>query len=55
MLSTKDSRQPYKLSNLLLVTESLTFIAGKGKAFAFVIDKVLPSVVVSSVTPIILL
>jgi len=35
MLSTRDSLQPYKLSNLLLVTESLTLIAGKGKEFCF--------------------
>ena len=35
ILSTRDSLQPYKLSNLLLVTESLTLIAGKGKAFCF--------------------
>ena len=36
MLSTKDFRQTDKLSEkYLIVTESLTFIAGKGKAFCF--------------------
>ena len=35
ILSTRDSLQPYKLSNLLLVTESFTFIAGNGSAFCF--------------------
>ena len=35
---------------ICLVTESLTLIAGKGRAFAFAIDKVLTPVVVSSVT-----
>jgi hypothetical protein len=35
MPSTSDSRQPYRLSNLLFVTESLTLIAGKPEpAFA---------------------
>src|SRR6185437_1880520 len=32
--SASDSRQPYRLSNLLLVTESLTLIAGISSDFA---------------------
>ena len=52
--STSDSRQPYRLSNFDLVTESLTLMAGNGSApfFAKSYRRFTP-VVVSSVTPLI--
>src|SRR5690625_560180 len=54
MPSTKDSRQPYKLSNLDLVTESLTLIAGNASVPSLDIwYKRCTPVVVSSVTPLI--
>src|SRR6056297_188205 len=50
--STSDSRQPYRLSNLLLVTESLTLIAGNFSVPSFCMRyRRLTPVVVSSVTP----
>src|ERR1700736_6005613 len=53
MASTSDSRQPYRLSNLLLVTESLTLIAGKASFPSFAISyRRWTPVVVSSVTPL---
>src|SRR5438067_7117950 len=54
MPSISECRQPYLLSNLLLVTESLTLIAGNSKvpAFANSYSRCTP-VVVSSVTPMI--
>src|SRR5450830_21027 len=52
--STRDSRQPYKLSNLDLVTESLTLIAGKASLPSLCIwYRRCTPVVVSSVTPLI--
>src|SRR3989344_2625613 len=52
MPSISDSRQPYKLSNLDLVTESLTLNAGNGSRPSFSIwYKRCTPVVVSSVTP----
>src|SRR5690554_8235674 len=55
MPSTKDSRQPYRLSNFDLVTESLTLIAGNGKRPSCSIwYRRCTPVVVSSVTPLIL-
>src|SRR5699024_9912699 len=52
MPSTSDSRQPYKLSNLDLVTESLTLIAGNASVPSLDIwYKRCTPVVVSSVTP----
>lgn len=52
--SIKDSRQPYKLSNLLLVTESLTLIAGiLSSPFSNILYKLWTPVVVSSETPLI--
>src|ERR1044072_2281916 len=54
MPSTSDSRQPYRLSNLLLVTESLTLIAGNASAPSFAIwYRRFTPVVVSSLTPLI--
>src|SRR5882757_1542441 len=53
MPSTNDSRQPYRLSNLLLVTESLTLIAGNFSRPSLAIwYRRLTPVVVSSVTPL---
>src|SRR5580698_11606095 len=55
MASTRDSRQPYKLSNLDLVTESLTLNAGNASCPSLAIwYRRLTPVVVSSVTPLIL-
>src|SRR5205823_12787584 len=53
MPSTRECRQPYLLSNLLLVTESLTLIAGKSRVPCCCISysRCTP-VVVSSVTPL---
>src|SRR5437879_13207589 len=53
MPSTSDSRQPYRLSNLLLVTESLTLMAGKASlpSLAIWYSRFTP-VVASSVTPL---
>ena len=54
MASTALSRQPYLLSNLLLVTESFTFIAGIGKVPLFIRSyKRCTPVVVSSLKPLI--
>src|SRR5690606_35956236 len=54
MASTKDSLQPYLLSNLDLVTESLTLIAGIGKVPFFILSYSLSTpVVVSSEIPLI--
>src|SRR6478752_6441810 len=54
MPSTNDSRQPYRLSNLDLVTESLTLIAGKASLPSLCIwYRRCTPVVVSSVTPLI--
>mmetsp|Transcript_28618 Transcript_28618/g.50884 ORF Transcript_28618/g.50884 Transcript_28618/m.50884 type:complete len:208 (+) Transcript_28618:1008-1631(+) len=52
MPSTSDSRQPYRLSNLLFVTESLTLMAGSGSLpfFRRLYSDFTP-VVVSSVMP----
>src|SRR5207344_945640 len=51
---TSDSRQPYRLSNLLFVTLSLTLIARNGSVpFALISFRRCTPVVVSSVTPII--
>src|SRR5256885_14495236 len=54
MPSTSECRQPYLLSNLLLVTESLTLIAGNSSepSRAISYSRCTP-VVVSSVTPLI--
>src|SRR5262245_7700703 len=54
MPSTSDSRQPYRLSDLDLVTESLTLIAGNlsRPSFAIWYRRFTP-VVVSSETPLI--
>src|SRR5690606_40336396 len=53
MPSTSDSRQPYKLSNLLFVTESLTLIAGNASLPSFAIwYRRFTPVVVSSLTPL---
>src|SRR3954453_9322968 len=54
MPSMSEWRTPYRLSNLLLVTESLTLIAGKSSvpAFSNSYSRMTP-VVVSSVTPLI--
>ena len=52
--STKLSLQPYLLSNLDLVTESFTFIAGTLRVFSFSISINLKTpVVVSSDNPLI--
>src|SRR5690606_23520030 len=52
MPSTNDSRQPYRLSNLDLVTESLTLMAGKASSpFLDIWYRRCTPVVVSSVTP----
>src|SRR5436190_15326295 len=52
MPSTSDSRQPYRLSNLLLVTESFTLIARNiSSPLADICLRRLTPVVVSSVTP----
>src|ERR1700722_7578535 len=52
MPSTSDSRQPYRLSNLLLVTESLTLIAGTSSVpFSSILYRRWTPVVVSSETP----
>ena len=52
MPSTSDSRQPYKLSNLLLVTESLTLNAGTLRLPSAIISyKRCTPVVVSSDSP----
>src|SRR5215510_5255443 len=52
MPSISEWRQPYRLSNLLLVTESLTLIAGKGSSPFFCISyRRCTPVVVSSLTP----
>src|SRR5450830_2196610 len=52
--STSDSRQPYRLSNLDLVTESLTLIAGKASLPSLnICYRRCTPVVVSSVTPLI--
>src|SRR6201996_4333626 len=52
MPSTSDSRQPYRLSNLLLVTESFTLIAGTSSVpcSSILYSRCTP-VVVSSETP----
>src|SRR3546814_6639234 len=52
MPSTSDSRQPYRLSNLDLVTESLTLMAGTSSSpFCDIWYRRCTPVVVSSVTP----
>ncbi len=52
MPSTSDSRQPYRLSNFDLVTESLTLMAGISRSpFACIWYRRWTPVVVSSVTP----
>merc|ERR1719494_1563905 len=52
--STRDSLHPYKLSNLLLVTESLTLMAGIfSSPFLNILYKLCTPVVVSSDTPLI--
>src|SRR3546814_7699812 len=52
MQSTRDSRQPYRLSNLDLVTESLTLMAGTASSpFCDIWYRRCTPVVVSSVTP----
>src|SRR5450830_1297478 len=52
--STNDSRQPYRLSNFDLVTESLTLIAAKASSpFFDMLYRRSTPVVVSSVTPLI--
>lgn len=54
MPSTSDSRQPYRLSNLDLVTESLTLMAAKASSpFCDIWYRRCTPVVVSSVTPLI--
>jgi len=54
MPSTSDSRQPYRLSNLLLVTESFTLIARNSSVpLADISFRRCTPVVVSSVTPMI--
>src|SRR5512134_1928914 len=54
MPSTRDSLQPYRLSNLDLVTESLTLIAGNASRPSLAIwYRRFTPVVVSSVTPLI--
>src|ERR1043165_6897619 len=54
MASTSEWRQPYRLSNLLLVTESLTLIAGNSNSpRSCILYSRLTPVVVSSVTPLI--
>src|SRR6218665_2475770 len=54
MPSTRDSRQPYRLSNLLLVTESFTLNArNSSEPFALISFRRCTPVVVSSVTPMI--
>src|SRR5256714_7609860 len=54
MPSMRECRQPYLLSNLLLVTESLTLIAGKSSVPCCCISyRRCTPVVVSSVTPLI--
>merc|ERR1739848_492043 len=51
--SQRDSRQPYKLSNLDLVTESFTLIAGTlSSPFLNILYKLWTSVVVSSDKPL---
>merc|ERR1719187_2019195 len=51
--STRDSRQPYRLSNLLLVTESLTLMAGTlSSPFFIILYKLCTPVVVSSDRPL---
>src|ERR671916_389501 len=56
MPSISECRQPYLLSNLLLVTESLTLIAGNSSEAARCISyRRCTPVVVSSVTPLIAL
>ena len=53
MPSTSDSRQPYRLSNFDLVTESFTLNAGNGRRPSFSIwYRRCTPVVVSSVTPL---
>src|SRR4051794_3931695 len=54
MASTSEWRQPYRLSNLLFVTESLTLIAGNNSSprSCILYSRITP-VVVSSVTPLI--
>src|SRR5437016_12230799 len=52
MPSISECRQPYRLSNLLLVTLSLTLMAGNSSVPAFCISyRRCPPVVVSSLTP----
>src|SRR6516165_200622 len=52
MPSASDSRQPYRLSNLLLVTESFTLIAGTSSLpCSCILYKRCTPVVVSSLTP----
>jgi hypothetical protein len=52
MPSVSECRQPYRLSNLDFVTESLTLIAGKRSVPAFIISyRRCTPVVVSSETP----
>ncbi|MNX48934.1 hypothetical protein D3C86_795280 [compost metagenome] len=54
MPSTSDSRQPYRLSNLLLVTESFTLMARNSSVpLALISFRRCTPVVVSSVTPMI--
>src|SRR6195952_4944266 len=54
MPSTSESRQPYRLSNFDLVTESLTLMAGKASLPSLCIwYRRCTPVVVSSVTPLI--
>src|SRR5262245_64303260 len=56
MASTSDSRQPYRLSNFDLVTESLTLMAGNASSpFLCMSYRRCTPVVVSSVTPLICL
>ena len=53
--STKDSLQPYRLSNLDFVTESFTLMAGNGRSpFSAIWYNLRTPVVVSSVTPFML-
>ena len=53
MPSTSDSRQPYRLSNLLFVTESFTLMARNQRALGRHFLTAVTPVVVSSVTPMI--
>mmetsp|Transcript_122758 Transcript_122758/g.172928 ORF Transcript_122758/g.172928 Transcript_122758/m.172928 type:complete len:257 (-) Transcript_122758:27-797(-) len=53
MLSGREWRQPYTLSNLLLVTQSLTLMAGKSSSpLAAISRRRCTPVVVSSLTPL---